>query len=124
LTNNTYEIPQQLREIAEKNVHAAQSAYGQMMDAMTQAMTMWSSSMPANEMTAGFKAVQERAAQIAKQNADAAFALGNNIAHAQNVQEVISLQSQYAQSQMQAFAAQAQEMSQLVIGMATGRKSM
>ena len=75
-----FEIPQQVRELAEKNVQAAQTAYGQMMEAMSQAMSMWSTSMPSNDMTAGFKAVQDRATQIAKKNADAAFSLANEIA--------------------------------------------
>ena len=39
-----FEIPQQLRELAEKNIEQARTAYGQFMDAMTQAMSAWSSS--------------------------------------------------------------------------------
>jgi hypothetical protein len=35
----TFEIPQPLREIAEKNIEQARTAYGQFMDAMTQAMS-------------------------------------------------------------------------------------
>ena len=36
-----FEIPQQLRELAQKNVEQARAAYGQFMDAMTQAMSAW-----------------------------------------------------------------------------------
>ena len=38
----TFEIPQQLRELAEKNVEQARTAYGQFMDAMAQAVSAWS----------------------------------------------------------------------------------
>ena len=36
-----FEIPQQLRELAEKNVETARAAYGQFMDAVAQAMGVW-----------------------------------------------------------------------------------
>ena len=39
--NQPFEIPQQLRELTEKNVEQARAVYGQFMDAMTQAMGMW-----------------------------------------------------------------------------------
>ena len=38
-----FEIPQQLRELAQKNVEQARAAYGQFMDAMAQAVSAWSS---------------------------------------------------------------------------------
>jgi hypothetical protein len=38
--NQPFEIPQQLRELAERNVEQARTAYGQLMDAMAQATGM------------------------------------------------------------------------------------
>ena len=92
-----FEIPQQLRELAEKNVEQARSAYGQFMDAMVQATSMWSMAMPANSMTSGFKTVQERAVRFAK-----------------DISDVLAIQSRYAQTQMQAYALQAQELGRLM----------
>jgi hypothetical protein len=109
-----FEIPQQLRELAERNVEQARSAYGQFMDAMVQATGMWMGAMPANEMTSGFKVVQDRAVRFAKQNAEACFALASEIANAKNVQDVLAIQSRYAQTQMQAYALQAQELGRLM----------
>ena len=40
-----FEIPQQLRELAERNVEQARTAYGQFMDAMVQATGMWMGAM-------------------------------------------------------------------------------
>jgi hypothetical protein len=117
-----FEIPQQVRELAEKNVQAAQTAYGQLMDAMNQAMSMWSTAIPANDMTAGFKAVQERATQIAKQNAEAAFSLASELASARDVQQIFALQSRFAQSQMQAYTVQAQELGRIVMDSANALK--
>jgi hypothetical protein len=67
-----FQIPQQLGELAEKNVEQARAAYGQLMEAMTQAVRAWSTA-PSTVMASGFKVVQERAIQFAKENADAGF---------------------------------------------------
>ena len=114
MTQNPFEIPQQMRELAQKNIEQASAAYGQFMGAMTHAMDMWSKPMSSNQMTSGFKAVQERATKFAKQNAEAGFALASELAKSKDMQEVFSLQSRYAQAQMQAYALQAQQLGQLM----------
>jgi hypothetical protein len=116
-----FEIPQQFRELTEQNIEQASAAYGQFMDAMTQAMGMWWGALPPNEMTSGFKAVQDRAVHFAKQNADAGFALASSLANAKDVQDVLALQSQFAQSQMQRYAAQAQELGRLMTEAGKGK---
>ena len=114
MAQSPFEIPQQMRDIAEKNVEQARAAYDQFMGAMMQAVDMWSKATSSNEMTSGFKAVQERATSFAKQNAEAGFALASALAKAKDIQEVLALQSRYAQAQMQAYALQAQELGQLM----------
>ena len=109
-----FEIPQQLRELAERNVEQARSAYAQFMDAMVQATGMWTSAMPANAMTSGFKTVQDRAIKFAKQNAEACFSLATELASAKDITDVLAIQSRYAQTQMQAYALQAQELGRLM----------
>ena len=110
-----FEIPQQLRELAERNVEQARSAYGQFMDAMVQATGMWMGAMPANEMTSGFKAVQDRAVRFAKQNAEACFAAASELGNAKDIQDLLAIQSRSAQTQMQAYALQAQELGRLMV---------
>ena len=110
----TFEIPQQLRELTERNVEQARAVYGQFMDAMVQAIGMWMAAMPSNEMTAGFKVVQDRAIRFAKQNAEACFAMASELANAKDIQDVLAIQSRYAQTQMQAYALQAQELGRLM----------
>jgi hypothetical protein len=109
----SFEIPPQLREMAEKNVEQARAAYGQFMDFLSQAMNTWSKG-PATGGAAGFKAVQDRAVGFAKENAERSFNLASEIARAKDVQEVLTLQSRYAQTQMQLFAVQAQQLSWLM----------
>ena len=112
--NDPFEIPQQLRELTEKNVEQARVIYGQFMDAMTQATGMWLNAMPSNEITSRFEAVQKKAIRFAKQNAEAGFALADELANAKDIQDVLAIQSRYAQTQMRAYALQAQELGRLV----------
>ena len=114
MTQNAFEIPQQMRDLAESNIEQARTAYDQFMSAMNQALALWSKSMPSNPMLANFAALQNQATAFAKQNAEAAFALANDLAKAKDFQEIIALQSRFAQAQMQAFASQARESGQLV----------
>ena len=108
-----FQIPQQLRDLAEKNVEQARAAYGQLMEAMTQAARAWSIA-PSTVMASGFKVVQERAIQFAKENADAGFALASELAKANDLQDVLRLQSNFAQMQMQCYARQAQDLGRLM----------
>ena len=110
-----FEIPQQLRELAEKNLEQARAGYGQFMDAMTQAMGMWAQGTPAHPMTAGFKVVQDRAIKFAKQNAEAYFNLASEVANAKDLTDVMGIQARHAQTSMQTYALQAQELGRLMM---------
>ena len=82
MTQNAFEIPQQMRDLAESNIEQARPAYDQFMSAMNQALALWSKSMPSNPLHANFAALQNQATAFAKQNAEAAFALANDLAKA------------------------------------------
>ena len=108
----SFEIPPELRDLAEKNVEQARAAYGQFMDFLTQAMGAWAGS--ASEL-GGFRAVREKAIAFAKENAERSFGLASELARAKDVQEVLTLQSRFVQSQMQTFGIQAQQLSWLMV---------
>ncbi len=97
-----------------QNIKQAHAAYEQLTDFVTKAMGAWMGAMPSNGLATGFKDVQGRAAEIAKKNADSAFALVEKIAKAQNLQEILALQTQFAQNQMKAFTTQTQELYKLI----------
>lgn len=111
----TFEIPQQLRELTERNLEHARTAYSQFMDAVSQAMGVWASATPPNAVTSSFKAVQDRAVKFAKQNAEACFNLASELANAKDMADVLGIQSRHAQTQIQAYALQAQELSRLMM---------
>jgi hypothetical protein len=113
MAENPFEMPQQLRELAEKNIEQARAAYAQFMDAMTQAVSAWSTT-PSNARTSGFNDVQQLAIRFAKENADAGFKLASDLANTKDVQGVLALQSRFAQTQVVAYAHQAQELGLLI----------
>ena len=110
-----FEIPQQLRELTERNVEQARTAYGQFMDAVAQAMGTWASAAPASAMTAGFKTVQDRAVVFTKQNGEACFNLATELANAKDLTDMLGIQSRHAQTLMQTYALQAQELTRLAM---------
>jgi hypothetical protein len=110
--NQMFEIPSEMRDFAEKNVEQARVAYGQFMEFMSQAMNAWSST--GGPEAGNFKALQERAVAFAKENAERSFALASDLAKAKDMQEVVTLQSRYVQTQMQTFGIQAQQLSWLM----------
>ena len=110
----SFEIPPELRDMAEKNVEQARAAYGQFMDFLSQAMSAWTGSPMGQEMGAGFRTVQEKAVAFAKENAERSFSLASDLARAKDMQEVLTLQSRFVQTQMQTFGIQAQQLSWLM----------
>jgi len=114
MAENLFQIPRQMRDLAEQNIKQAHAAYEQLTDFVTKAVGAWADALPASPVVTGFKEVQDRAAEIAKKNADSAFALVEKIAKAQNFQEILTLQTQFAQDQMKAFTTQTQELHKLI----------
>ena len=108
-----FEVPQELRHLADENVERARQLYVQFMDWVGQAMATWSSASSGINVP-GLHEVQERAVKLANENADAAFKLAKDVAQAKDLHELIDLQTRYVQSQMKWYAYQTQEFGQLM----------
>lgn len=111
--NNPFEIPPQVRELAEKNIDQARQLYDQWMEGISRVMSMWPGT-PAGGMVPDFDHLRERAIKFAKENAEAAFALAEQLAQAKDAQHLMMLQSEYAQAQMRSYAVQMQELGRLM----------
>ena len=110
MADNPFEIPQALRDMSEQNLKQARAAYEQFTDFVTKTMGSWMGALPSNPMAAGFKDVQGRAMQIAKENAESVFTFAGNISNALTPQDIVTLQTQFAQDRMQAFVTQTQQL--------------
>lgn len=109
-----FEIPHQLRQIWESNLEQTRVAYGQFIEAIAQGMGLWVTAIPTDDMKSGVKALQERTIQFAKQNADSYFGFASELAKAKGIQEALAIQNRYAQTQMQTYSQQAQELGRLI----------
>ena len=110
MADNPLEIPQALRDLSAQNVKQAHAAYEQLTEFMTNAMGPWMDAMPSHPMTAALRRMQDRAMQIAMENAEAAFTFGGKMSSAQTPQDILQLQTQFAQDRLQAFVTQTQQL--------------
>ena len=108
-----FQIPQEMRHLAEENVERARQLYLNFMDSVEQAMAVWSAPN-SGAITPGFSEVRDRAASFAKENANAAFKLAKDVTQANDLQELLNLQTRYVQSQMKWYA-ETQEFGQLMV---------
>jgi phasin len=106
------EIPEPVRQMAEKNVEQSRSAYMQFAEMAKRAQEMVSKS--SGSMTQTALEIQTKALRFAEQNVDAGFTLASELARARDMKEYMEIQSKHAQRQMQAYANQAQEMGRLM----------
>ncbi len=114
MTDNSFEIPQSVRNLAEHNIRQTHAAYEQLTDFMTKAMGAWVGAMPSNPAAMGFKDIQTRAMEMATENAELAFAFAGKISNAKSVQEVLALQTQFTQDRMQAYVTHTREIYGLI----------
>ena len=106
------EIPTAMREMAERSVEQARSAYQQFMDLAHQAQDMVAKSSDA--VTSSAKEVQARALRYAQENMDSSFTFASDLARARDLREFLEIQQRYAQKQAMTYTQQAQELGRLM----------
>ena len=107
-----FEIPPAVRAIAERNVAQVRSAYEQFVNLMRQSQETIMKSQGA--MTQSAFEIQSKALQYAQANVEANFRFAFDLARAKDVKEYLELQTRYAQSQLETYAKQSQEITRLV----------
>ncbi len=106
------EIPEQVRQMAERNVEQARTAYNQFMDMARQVQNLVNRSSGA--MAESAAELQSRALRFAEQNMEAGFQFASELARARDLKEYLEIQSRHAQKQMQTYASQAQELGRMM----------
>ncbi len=107
-----FEIPDTVREMAERSVDQARQAYTQFLDAAKQAQDMVTRSSGA--MTQSALDIQMKAMRYAQQNIEAGFGLAAELARARDMREYFEIQTRHAQRQMQIYSEQAQELGRMM----------
>jgi len=107
-----FEVPSSVRDVAARSVEQAKDAYNRFADASRQTQDMMAKS--SEVFVSGAKEMNEKVLSFAEANAKASFDVASRLAHARDVKEVMDIQTQFARSQMEAYAQQAQEIARIV----------
>lgn len=112
MTNPPFEVPNELRDLAERSVEQARKAFEGFLDVAQRAAG--TASDAANTTQAGAKSVGAHVLACTEQNVNAAFDLANKVVRAKDPQETIALQSEYLKTQLAALQAQAKELGDIL----------
>ncbi|MGB0087594.1 MAG: phasin family protein [Rhodomicrobiaceae bacterium] len=107
-----FEIPSSVREIASRSVEQVKDAYGRFVEATRQAQDMVAKSTAV--LATGAKEMNEKVLGFAETNTKASFEVASRLAQARDVKEVLEIQTQFARTQMEAYAQQAQELARII----------
>lgn len=110
--NTNFDIPENLRSMAETNVEKARDAYHQVMDATRKAQENMQSSSEA--VSNGVQSMHSKVLKYTEENVEASFRYANDLLHASTMQDALQVQQEFARAQMEAYTKQAQEFSKII----------
>ena len=112
----SFEIPEAVRDLAERNVEQTRAAYSQVLDVTRKAQEMMTRS--STVMAGGVREMQERTLRYTQLNLDAGFTFASELARARDPKEAMEIQARYTRQQMETYQEQAQELTRLMSAMA------
>ncbi|MTI43319.1 phasin [Roseibium hamelinense] len=107
---NGFEIPDQMRDFAEKSVDQARKAFDDFMDVTQKAVSTAEGS--ATAMQTGATDVNRKALSFAEEHVDAAFKFAQDIVKAKDIESMMKLQQDYLRQQMESLGEQARDISE------------
>ena len=105
-----FEVPAELRAMTEKSMEQARVAFNTFMSTAQQAISKFEGQAKAVQV--GAKNVSEKAMSYAERNVANTFAFADRLLHAEDIQQVIALQTEFVQAQMRELAEQAKELAE------------
>lgn len=107
-TTAPFEIPAEMRAMAERSVEQAKLAFNNYMQAAQEAVTTFEDRVKASQ--AGAQGISKKAMNFAERNVLTSFEFAQKIVQAKDVQELIRMQTEFVQSQMQALSEQIKDL--------------
>ena len=99
-----FDIPDQMREVADKSVEQAKKAIGQYLDATHEAVAKAEGS--ARSVRDGAAEVSRQALAYVEENVAASFDFAHRLVQARTIEEIAALQKEFAAKQMATLAEQ------------------
>ena len=112
MSQTPYEIPNEMRDFAEKSVDQARKAFEGYIDAAQQAASKIESAAQAAGVSA--KDATSKAVSFASYNVNAAFEFAHKLVAARDMQHILAIQTEFAKTQLAAMQTQAQELAAMV----------
>ncbi len=106
--NAPFEVPNDLRDFAERSVEQARKAFESFLAVAQKTAGVAGGATGAGE--GGVKNVAAHVLTYTEQNVNAAFDLANKLVRAKDPQEAFALQSEYLKTQLAALQTQAKEL--------------
>ncbi|MBY0363826.1 MAG: phasin [Phreatobacter sp.] len=107
-TPGVYEIPQEMREFADKSVEQARKAFDGFVGAAQRTVSAMDGS--AGSVQSSAQDVGRKAIAFAETNVAASFAYAQRLVQARDMAEVMEIQTRFLQEQMKAMEEQAREL--------------
>lgn len=107
-----FEIPENMREAADKSVEQAKKAFDEFIDATQKAVAKAEDS--AKTLREGAADVNRQALALAEENVAAAFDLAQRMVKARTVEEVASMQQEFVQRQMKNLTEQGKSLGEMM----------
>jgi phasin len=118
LASTPFEIPNELRDFAERSVDQARKAFEGFVTVAQK--TVGTVDGVASNTQTGVKTVSSQILGYAEQNVNAAFDLAHKLVQAKDPQEALAVQTEYLKAQLNSLQTQAKELGALIQKSATG----
>jgi len=105
------DVPEAMRALAEKNIAQTREIYESSKHALETVLETWERSI--NAAGQGAVALNRKVIDIAQRNINSSFDLAKGLAGARNLADAVELQAAHWRDQLDAFAAQAEEVRKL-----------
>jgi len=112
-----FEIPAEMRAMAQKSFGQARAAFNTFMTAAQDAVTTFEGQAKATQASA--KDISEKALSCAERNVANTFAFVDRLVHAKDAPEFVRLQAEFIQAQMKELTEQAKELGEAAAKFAT-----
>jgi phasin len=107
-----FDIPDQMREVADKSVQQAKQAFDQFMEATQQAVAKAEGSV--QSLRDGASDMNRQALAFMENNLASSFDVAQRLVRARTVEEVASIQQEFLSRQMAAIAEQGKQLGEML----------
>jgi phasin len=111
MTRTPFQIPEQMRDVADRSVQEAKKAVEQFLDASQKAVANAEGSV--RSLQEGAADINRQAMAFVEENMAASFDLAQRLVRARTVEEVASIQQEFMSRQMAKFAEQGKQIGEM-----------